>query len=116
MIAAHANAIASLRGHFTRVAKYENAQRRIHPQIGLTHGGTQCVAELFELAESLNGGRAAIVADRLKRTELSSNPIGSTIGGEQFAVRERHQERKKPRSYPTHTAHTTHTTYTQTTY
>ncbi len=74
----HADANAILRGHFLRVFKYDDAQRRIQPKILLSHRIAQRVTELFELAECLVCGRAAIVADRLGRTELRPNPL---IGG-----------------------------------
>ncbi len=65
MIAAHTDAIAILRGHLFSVFEYDDAQRRIQPQIRLPHRSPQRITELLELAECLNRGRATIVADCL---------------------------------------------------
>ena len=46
----------SCRRHLLRVAEYQDAQRRIEPQIGLAHGDSQRITELFELAEGLDRG------------------------------------------------------------
>jgi hypothetical protein len=98
MVAPHANAVASLSGHFLRIAEYNDAHRRFQPQICLAHRGAQCIAELLKLAECLNGGGAAVVADRFERTELRPDPL---IRGQQSAAL-RHCHQRNQGNKPTH--------------
>src|SRR6185312_15894101 len=92
MIPPHVDAFAPRRSHILRVVKPQNAERRIQPQFGLSHRGAKCVAELFELTESLEGGIAAIIGNRLEWPKVSAIPAGrpgKRCGLESCAVKKR---------------------------
>jgi hypothetical protein len=75
-IASRAQRRGTLRLKLPGVFENDDAERRLQPKVGLTHDGSERIAELRELAEGLGGWLAAVVADGFEGTQSGFDPLG----------------------------------------